>query len=146
MRIYVLSASAHSGKTITLNALAHLLDTMKPKYAIGPGCPIPPVAPNSTDGQYWFDTVRGGRKVRVGIYTAGDSDQIIRKAFGFFNRNACDVCFVASRTWGLTIDEIERQAQLLNTTPRYLYLIVSTVVRTRSAIQADAVQFMESLI
>ncbi len=146
MRIYVLSASANSGKTTTLNALAQFLYTLTPQYVLGLGCPTPQPPPNTSDNRYLFDTMRNGENVRVGIYTAGDTADIIKDAFNYFVCNNCDVCFVASRTWGSTIDEIERQSQLLRVIPRYLYLVCSTVARTRLNLQMDTVRFMESLI
>lgn len=146
MHVYVLSASANSGKTTTLNALAQFLYALKPQYTLGLGCPIPPIPPNASDNQYLFDTMRNGGNVRVGIYTAGDTAEVIKDAFNYFKSNNCDVCFVASRTYGLTIDEIERQSRLLKVIPRYLYLICSTVARAKLDLQMDTVRFMESLI
>jgi len=146
MRVYVLSASADSGKTTTLNTLAYYLYSLAPRYVLGNGCNLPPPPHSNIDNQYWFDTVQAGKKVRVGIFTSGDTAGIIDNAFSYFASNNCDVCFMASRTYGYTVDEIEKKAHAIGVTPHYMHLISSVCCRTQSAIQHDVAVFLESLV
>lgn len=144
MVIYVLSASANSGKTTTLNRLANYMHAHPAKYVIGAGVPTPPILPSTSDDQYWFD-VRGCKVQRVGISTAGDTPSEIRSAFNYFVSNACDVGFVASRTYGATVDEIETQCVTCGATPNYCYLPYPSVT-ARPVVQMRVVHFLESLI
>lgn len=144
-RIYVLSASGGCGKTTTLNHLAHYLYTLPARYRIGAGVPIPIAPPYHLDGQYWFDSVVNPPE-RVGICTAGDTSSVIKDGFRYFSKNSCSVCFIASRSWGQSVREIESQSATIGVTPQYLYLPTEHSVRTQSVVQGAVAQFLESLI
>ena len=144
MKIYVLSASADSGKTTTLNHLAYYLHSLAPRYMLGRRVAVPPLPPSFVDCQYYF-TATKHRTFRVGISTSGDNPGAIASGFGYFAQNNCDVGFIASRTFGKTVDELENQCRKIGATPQYCYLPFPSVT-SRGAIQLRTVCFLESLI
>lgn len=122
-KLYVLSGSSHVGKTNTLHCLAILMNSMQKKYKLDVAISdVPPsTTPFDGDRQYAFEELATGRK--IGISTAGDNPAAIDSAFGYFAKNNCDVGFVASKSYGCSIDEIEDRSFKIHVTPVYLWLI-----------------------
>ena len=147
MKVYVLSGSSHVGKTNTLHRLAILMDGMQAKYRRDTTVSaVPPsTIPFNADRQYAFDELATGRK--IGISTAGDNQEAIDSAFDFFAKNNCDVGFVASKSHGCSVDEIERRSRALHVTPVYFWFIWSVnKSRSRNQIQGDTAQILEAVI
>ena len=146
-KIYVLSGSSHVGKTNTLHRLAILMDGMQAKYRRDTTVSaVPPsTIPFNADRQYLFEELATGRK--IGISTAGDNRGAINGAFNFFASNNCDVGFVASKSSGCSIDEIEIRSFKIHITPVYFWLIWTlNRSRSRDQIQIDTARILESVI
>lgn len=147
MKVCVLSGSSHVGKTNTLHRLAILMNSMQKKYKLDAAISaVPPSKiPFYGDRQYAFDELATGRK--IGISTAGDNQEAIDSAFDFFAKNNCDVGFVASKSHGCSVDEIERRSRALHVTPVYFWFIWSVNgKRSRNQIQVDTAQILEAVI
>jgi len=147
MKVYVLSGSSHVGKTNTLHSLAILMNGMPAKYKLDAAISAvpPPKIPFDGDRQYAFDELATGRK--IGISTAGDNRAAIDDAFDFFARNKCAVGFVASKSYGCSIDEIETRSHAIHVTPVYFWFIWSVNgKRSRNQIQVDTAQILEAVI
>jgi len=146
-KVYVLSGSSHVGKTNTLHRLAILMDGMQAKYRRDTTVSaVPPsTIPFNADRQYLFEELSTGRK--IGISTAGDDRRAINGAFNFFATNNCDVGFVASKSSGCSIDEIEIRSFKIHITPVYFWLIWTlNGSRSRDQIQIDTARILESVI
>lgn len=145
MKIYVLSGASEAGKTNTLHTLALLLNSMPAKYRFltGVSAPLPQALPISFDQQYVFEQVGTGRK--IGISTGGDTASVIDNGFDFFVQNGCDVGFIASKSIGASIDQIEKRS-FPCIIPMYFWLISSTTKRTQTQIQTDVAQQLELMI
>ena len=146
-KIYVLSGSSHVGKTNTLHRLAILMNGMPTNYKLDAAISAvpPPKIPFDADRQYVFEDVASGR--RIGISTAGDNRAAIDDAFDFFARNNCDIGFVASKSHGCSIDEIEARSHAIHVTPVYFWLIWTlNRSRSRNQIQIDTARLLESVI
>lgn len=146
MKICVLSGSSQSGKTNTLHTLALLLNSMPSKYVFNAASSdaLPTALPVSYDGQYLFEEAATGRK--IGISTGGDTEEVIDSAFNFFSQSSCDIGFVASKSYGATVDQIEVRANNIGVVPQYLLLIWSKAVRGKSQIQNDIASQLEMMI
>ena len=147
MKVYVLSGSSHVGKTNTLHRLAILMNGMQWKYRRDTAISaVPPSKiPFDADKQYAFDELATGRK--IGISTAGDNREAIDGAFDFFARNKCDIGFVASKSYGCSIDEIETRSHAIHVTPVYFWLIWNVNgSRSRNQVQIDTAQILEAVI
>ena len=147
MKVYVLSGFSHVGKTNTLHRLAILMNGMQWKYRRDTTISaVPPSKiPFDADKQYAFDELATGRK--IGISTAGDNREAIDGAFDFFARNKCDVGFVASKSYGCSIDEIETRSHAIHVTPVYFWLIWNVNgSRSRNQVQIDTAQILEAVI
>ena len=147
MRVYVLSGSSNVGKTNTLHRLAILMDSLKGKYKLDTAISaIPPTRiPLDGDRQYLFEELATGRK--IGISTAGDNRGAINGAFNFFATNNCDVGFVASKSYGGSIDEIEAQSFKIHVVPVYFWLIWTVNGRrSRNQVQIDTAKILEDVI
>ena len=140
MRIIVLAGASHVGKTTTLNKLA--------KYILSQrgwkGGPNPP-ASVAKDEKYVLYNTRG---IKVGISTEGDTSKCIHDGFSHFVANKCDVCFIASKTSGCSVAQVEIESYPL--APMYVFLHNEHVrnyrTRNRSHIQANVVSQLYSLI
>ncbi len=147
MKVYVLSGSSNVGKTNTLHRLAILMNGMQWKYRRDTAISaVPPSKiPFDADKQYAFDELATGRK--IGISTAGDNREAIDGAFDFFAMNKCDIGFVASKSYGCSIDEIETRSHAIHVTPVYFWLIWNVNgSRSRNQIQTDTAQILEAVI
>ena len=147
MKVYVLSGFSHVGKTNTLHRLAILMNGMQWKYRRDTTISaVPPSKiPFDADKQYAFDELATGRK--IGISTAGDNREAIDGAFDFFARNKCDIGFVASKSYGCSIDEIETRSHAIHVTPVYFWLIWNVNgSRSRNQVQIDTAQILEAVI
>ena len=147
MRVYVLSGSSNVGKTNTLHRLAILMDSLKGKYKLDTAISaIPPtMIPLDGDRQYLFEELATGRK--IGISTAGDDREAIDGAFDFFAKNNCDVGFVASKSSGRSIDEIEFRSQAIHVTPVYFWFTWAVNgSRSRNQVQLDTAKILEAVI
>ena len=147
MKVYVLSGFSHVGKTNTLHRLAILMNGMQWKYRRDTTISaVPPSKiPFDADKQYAFDELATGRK--IGISTAGDNREAIDGAFDFFAKNKCDIGFVASKSYGCSIDEIEARSHAAHVTPVYFWLIwTEDGGRSRNQVQVDTAQILESVI
>ena len=147
MKVYVLSGSSNVGKTNALHHLAILMDGMQAKYRRDTTVSaVPPsTIPFNADRQYLFEELATGRK--IGISTAGDNRGAINGAFNFFALNNCDVGFVASKSYGCSIDEIEIRSFKIHITPVYFWLIWTlNGSRSRDQIQIDTARILESVI
>ena len=147
MRVYVLSGSSHVGKTNTLHRLAILMNSMQKKYKLDAAISaVPPSKiPFDGDRQYAFEELATGRK--IGISTAGDDQKAIDGAFDFFAQNNCDVGFVASKSSGRSIDEIEARSQAIRVTPVYFWFTWAVNgSRSRNQVQIDTARILESVI
>lgn len=146
MEIYVLSGASNSGKTNTLHRLALLLNSMSGKYVYNAiiSDVLPTSLPVSYDCKYLFEEVATGRK--VGISTGGDTQGIIDSAFDFFSNNSCDIGFVASKSYGSSIDQIEVRANAIGVIPHYFWQIWSDIVRNKNQVQNDLVAQLEMVI
>lgn len=147
MKVYVLSGSSHVGKTNTLHRLAILMNGMQWKYRRDTAISaVPPSKiPFDADKQYAFDELATGRK--IGISTAGDNREAIDGAFDFFAKNKCDIGFVASKSYGCSIDEIETRSHAIHVTPVYFWLIWNVNgSRSRNQVQIDSAQILEAVI
>ena len=147
MKVYVLSGFSHVGKTNTLHRLAILMNGMQWKYRRDTTISaVPPSKiPFDADKQYAFDELATGRK--IGISTAGDNREAIDGAFDFFARNKCDIGFVASKSYGCSIDEIETRSHAIHVTPVYFWLIWNVNGRrSRNQVQTDTAQILEAVI
>ena len=147
MKVYVLSGSSHVGKTNTLHRLAILMNGMQWKYRRDTAISaVPPSKiPFDADKQYAFDELATGRK--IGISTAGDNREAIDGAFDFFARNKCDIGFIASKSYGCSIDEIETRLHAIHVTPVYFWLIWNVNgSRSRNQVQIDTAQILEAVI
>ena len=146
-KVYVLSGSSNVGKTNTLHRLAILMDGMQAKYRRDTTVSaVPPsTIPFNADRQYLFEELSTGRK--IGISTAGDDRRAINGAFNFFATNNCDVGFVASKSSGCSIDEIEVRSFKIHIAPVYFWLIWTlNGSRSRDQIQIDTARILESVI
>ena len=147
MKVYVLSGFSHVGKTNTVHRLAILMNGMQWKYRRDTTISaVPPSKiPFDADKQYAFDELATGRK--IGISTAGDNRDAIDGAFDFFVRNKCDIGFVASKSYGCSIDEIETRSHAIHVTPVYFWLIWNVNgSRSRNQVQIDTAQILEAVI
>ena len=147
MRVYVLSGSSHVGKTNTLHRLAILMNSMQKKYKLDAGVSAAPPSkiPFDGDRQYIFEELAMGR--RIGISTAGDNPEAIDSAFEFFAKNNCDVGYVASKSYGGSIDEIESRSFKIHVTPVYFWLIWTVKgSRSRNQVQIDTAKVLEAVI
>ena len=147
MKVYVVSGSSNVGKTNTLHRLAILMNNMQKKYKldVAIGAVPPSKMPFDGDRQYAFDELATGRK--IGISTAGDNREAIDGAFDFFARNKCDIGFVASKSYGCSIDEIETRSHAIHVTPVYFWLIWNVNgSRSRNQVQIDTAQILEAVI
>jgi len=147
MKVYVVSGSSNVGKTNTLHRLAILMNSMQGKYKRDTAISaVPPSRiPFDADRQYLFEELATGRK--IGISTAGDDQKAIDGAFDFFAKNNCDVGFVASKSSGCSIDEIEIRSFKIHITPVYFWLIWTlNGSRSRDQIQIDTARILESVI
>lgn len=145
MKIYVLSGSSNSGKTNTLHTLALLLNSKPAKYRFlaGVSAPLPPALPVGVDQQYIFE--KAGTSIKIGISTGGDTADVIDNGFDYFVQNGCDIGFIASKSIGASINQIEIRSSP-NITPMYLWLVSSTSTRNQNQIQTDVAQQLESMI
>ena len=146
-KVYVLSGSSHVGKTNTLHRLAILMDGMQAKYRRDTTVSaVPPsTIPFNADRQYLFEELSTGRK--IGISTAGDNRRAIDDAFNFFATNNCDVGFVASKSSGCSIDEIEIRSHAIHVIPVYFWFTwVVNGIRSQSQVQIDTAQILEAVI
>ena len=146
-KVYVLSGSSHVGKTNTLHRLAILMDGMQAKYRRDTTVSaVPPsTIPFNADRQYLFEELATGRK--IGISTAGDDQKAVDGAFDFFAKNNCDVGFVASKSSGRSIDEIEFRSQAIHVTPVYFWFTWAVNgSRSRNQVQLDTAQILEAVI
>lgn len=147
MKVYVLSGSSNVGKTNILHRLAILMNGLQGKYRRNAAVSaIPPSRiPFHADRQYLFEELATGRK--IGISTAGDDWEAIDGAFDFFAKNNCDVGFVASKSSGRSIDEIEIRSQAIHVTPVYFWFTWAVNgSRSRNQVQLDTAQILESVI
>ena len=147
MKVYVLAGSSHVGKTNTLHRLAILMNSMQGTYRRDTTVSAAPPSkiPYDADRQYLFEELTTGRK--IGISTAGDADGAIDSAFDFFVDNKCDVGFVASKSHGCSIDEIEARSFKIHVVPVYFWLIWTLdKSRSRNQIQIDTARILEAVI
>ena len=147
MRVYVLSGSSHVGKTNTLHRLAILMNSMQKKYKLDVAISaVPPSKiPFDGDRQYVFEELATCRK--IGISTAGDNPEAIDSAFDYFAKNNCDVGFVASKSHGGSIDEIEARSFMIHVTPVYFWFTWAVNgSRSRNQVQIDTARILESVI
>lgn len=147
MKVYVVSGSSNVGKTNTLHRLAILMDGMQAKYRRDTTVSaVPPsTIPFNADRQYLFEELATGRK--IGISTAGDDQKAIDGAFDFFAKNNCDVGFVASKSSGRSIDEIEARSQAIHVTPVYFWFTWAVNwSRSRNQVQLDTAKILEAVI
>ena len=147
MKVYVVSGSSNVGKTNALHHLAILMDGMQVKYRRDTTVSaVPPsTIPFNADRQYLFEELSTGRK--IGISTAGDDRKAINGAFNFFATNNCDVGFVASKSSGRSIDEIEARSQAIRVTPVYFWFTWAVNgSRSRNQVQIDTARILESVI
>lgn len=139
-RVFVLSASSNQGKTTTLNKLAVFLANQTGwRQTDGPNPPLQ----GAVDSQYVFERKDG---LRVGISTAGDGPSQIIGGFTYFNQYKCDVCFIASKSWGASIKQIEIECASVPVVPQYQYLPGEYNKRVRNQVQADVVQQLFNMI
>lgn len=139
-KVFVLSASSNQGKTTTLNKLASFLaNQVGWRQTDGPNPPLQGAA----DSQYVFERQDG---LKIGISTAGDGPRQISNGFTYFARHKCDVCFVASKSWGASIKQIEIECATISVVPQYQYLPGEHNKRVRNQVQADVVQQLFKMI
>ena len=106
---------------------------------------LPMKIPFDGDRQYAFEELATGRK--IGISTAGDDQKAIDGASDFFAQNNCDVGFVASKSSGRSIDEIEARSQAIRVTPVYFWFTWAVNgSRSRNQVQIDTARILESVI
>ena len=140
MRVYVLSAPSHQGKSTTLNKLADFLNKQTGwRQTYGPNPPLQ----GGADSQYAFERQDG---LKVGISTAGDGARQIIDGFKYFVQNKSGVCFIASKSWGASIRQIEEECANLSVVPQYQYLSCEYNKRTRNQVQADIVHQLYKMI
>ena len=139
-KVFVLSASSHQGKTTTLNRLSAYLN-IQPGWQQIDG-PNPPLT-GGTDAQYVFEHNDGKR---VGISTAGDGAWQITNGFQYFAQHKCDTCFIASKSWGSSVQQIEVECAALHVIPQYQFLLGEYSVRARTQVQLDIVAQLYGMI
>ena len=145
MKVYVLSGSSHAGNTNTLHRLAILMNNMSGKYKLDAAGAVPPAKiPFDADRQYVFKELATG--CMIGISTAGDNRMAIDNAFDFFAKNNCVIGFLASKSSGRSVDEIEIRSHAINVSPVYFWLILSGVSRNKDQIQQSIVRNLEAMI
>ena len=133
-RVYVLSGASNAGKTSTLNLLAKMLDNDKVRFSRSVGTRKPKT--DWHDGKYVFVENSSGR--RIGIVTAGDGGRQIIDGFSYLSNNQCEVCFIASKTSGVSVEMIELQyVQTYKIIPQYRFLINEYAVRSPRTIWRD---------
>jgi hypothetical protein len=84
--------------------------------------------------------------LKIGISTAGDGPWQITNGFSYFAQHKCEVCFIASKSWGASIKQIEIECAVLSVTPQYQYLPSEYNKRTRNQVQADIVHQLYKMI
>lgn len=132
-RVYVLSGASRSGKTSSLNVLAKIFDNDKTRFSRYGAWVL---KTGFHDGKYVFVELASGR--RIGIVTAGDGAQQIIEGLSFLVSNQCDICFIASKTSGVSVREIENQyVKTLHIIPQYRFLINEHSVRGPSIVWND---------
>ena len=89
MKIIVLCGTNNSGKSAALNKLVSALSKS--------GTMMPSISNVPTDGGADVRRVFEKGKVRIGICTGGDTDEIIFDNFKFFKDNKCDIAISALR-------------------------------------------------
>lgn len=141
-RVYVLSGASNAGKTSTLNLLAKMLDNDKARFSrIGTW----KLKMGWHDGKCVFKEKSSGR--RIGIVTAGDGGRQIIDGFTFLSQNRCEVCFVASKTSGVSVETIESQyVKTCKIIPRYRFLINEYAARSPRTIWRDVARQLFSEI
>ena len=112
--VFVLAAPQNSGKTTTLNLLAYEIATRFSVKSLTKEQPTNnPFTANgdSIDGHFAFQVFLRGKNVVIGISTPGDEDGAIENGFAFFDDKHCEICFLASRTWGKVFDKVKNEAK-----------------------------------
>ncbi len=139
-KVFILSASSNQGKTTALNKLAASLNRQTGwRQTDGPNPPLQ----GASDSQYVFERQDG---LKVGISTAGDGPTQITNGFTYFVHHKCDVCFIASKSWGASIKQIEIECATISVVPQYQYLPGEHNKRVRNQVQADVVQQLFKMI
>lgn len=132
-RVCVLSGASRSGKTSSLNVLAKIFDNDKTRFS---RYGVWMLKTGSHDGKYAFIELATGR--RIGIVTAGDGKQQIIDGLSFLASNRCDICFIASKTSGVSVKEVEnRYVKTLHIIPQYRFLINEHSARSQSNVWND---------
>ena len=140
LRVYVLSGASNRGKTTTLNKLAEALDSdLNWHKILGPN----PKGRGKHDAQYVFEDKVGRR---VGVSTAGDGSKQIGNGFLTFVTNGCAIGFIACKTSGGSVKQVETECGKLLVVPQYQFLPCGYRVRTRNKVQADVVDQLLKMI
>lgn len=148
LEVYVLAGASNAGKTTTLNHLAWLVANSKP-HPSNLGGTVPQAFGangNQQDAQYCFSVQIGGKTIVVGISTKGDRGKEIKDGFTFFDSYNCDICFIASKTSGSSVKEVEKQAQKRGIVPKYCYLINEHCQRNQTAVEQNTAEFLHSFV
>lgn len=145
-KVFVLSGSSGSGKTNALHTLALLLNGMPGKYVFNVTLSdaLPTSLPVNYDCKYIFEEVATGRK--IGISTGGDTAYVIDSAFDYFINNNCDIGFLASKSYGSSVNQVELRSNAVGVVPVYFWLIWSYVIRNINIVQRDVARQLESMI
>jgi signal recognition particle GTPase len=108
--IIALQGSGNSGKTTTLTELANIINA-------DPRCQNPMTNMPSHGTDFWnvYDLViQPNQIIKVGLATGGDTVAVVKERMKYFNSKNCNVIFIATKGWGLTVDEIYNIAQQSN--------------------------------
>ena len=144
-RVFVLSGASQKGKSTTLNKLAsHMAFQVGLPRTVGPNPPSQGTN-RHRDAQYVFVDNQNG--IKIGISTAGDDAKQIKNGFSHFRKHGCDVCFIASKTSGDSIRQIERECHNI-LIPQYQFLPCEygKGKRTRNQVQSDVVAQLYGMI
>ena len=113
-KVFVLAGPSNSGKTTALNYLAYeIASRFRVRSRTNPQPTNNPFdnKGNSIDGKFAFSVSSQGKTILVGIWTAGDDEDAVESGFKYFDATKCEICFLASRTWGKVFNRTKTEAE-----------------------------------